>query len=362
MNTAPWVEIDLDALQANLRRVRVLAPDAKVLAVIKADAYGHGMVRVARALGQADGFAVARVEEGILLRRAGIGHRIVVLQGFGDREDLERMCRYRLEPVIHGQHQLPGLESADIPRFWLKLDSGMHRLGLSPDQFTMALRRLSSRKPVLMTHLACADEPDRPETARQLCLFDRIARVPGLEQSVANSAAILAFPQSHRDWVRPGLMLYGLSPFAGRLGSHFGLKPVMTFKSRLVAVRRLRAGEAVGYGGTWVASRPTRLGLVAAGYGDGYPREVPAGTPVLIAGRRVPIVGRVSMDLITVDLTGVPDVQAGEEVVLWGTGLPVEEIAAGAGTIPYTLVCGVTGRVPRIAVENESDGARQGCL
>ncbi len=361
MNTAPWVEIDPDALRANLARVRMRAPRARVLAVVKADAYGHGLVTVARALAAADGFAVARVEEGVVLRRAGIGHRIVVLAGFFDRDEAEAAARYRLEPVIHDPGQLAFLPEGVRP--WLKFDSGMHRLGLDEAGFRAALARLKAREPVLMTHLACADDPRRPETARQLDRFERLTRGGVLARSAANSAAILACPRSHYQWVRPGLMLYGVSPFPDRTGAELGLRPAMAFRSRLIAVRDLAAGEAVGYGGAWTASRPTRLGVVAAGYGDGYPREVRPGTPVWIGGRRVPVVGRVSMDLITVDLTDHPTAAAGDAVTLWGPPLPVEAIAAGANTIPYTLMCGITARVPRIVSEpSREDGARQGRL
>jgi len=360
LSAYPRIEIDLDALRANLAQVRRLAPRARVLAVVKADAYGHGLATVARALAAADGFAVARIEEGIALRRVGIGHRIVVLEGFFDREEAEAAARYRLEPVIHDPAQLDLLPPALRP--WLKFDSGMHRLGLDEAAFQAALARLAGRQPVLMTHLARADERGVPATAAHLASFARLCADSPCERSSANSAAILAWPKAHGDWVRPGLMLYGLSPFPDRTGAQLGLRPVMTFRTRLLAVRRLEPGEAVGYGGTWVAMRPTRLGVLAAGYGDGYPREVRPGTPVWIAGRRVPIVGRVSMDLITVDLTDHPAVEAGAEAVLWGPQLPVEEIAARAGTIPYTLVCGITPRVARSTTERGEDGARQGCL
>ncbi len=342
--------LNLDALHANLARVRALAPRARILAVIKADAYGHGLIRAAHALLGADGFAVARVEEGIRLRRAGIAHRIVVLQGYADREEFQAHLDHRLEPVIHLVAQadmLAAYRGARI-RPWIKLDTGMNRLGLTPQAFDHAVKRLSHLQPVLMTHLACADAPDDPTTGRQLAAFEDATGSLEHPVSIANSAAILAWPRTHRDWVRPGLMLYGLSPFEGKTGAELGLQPVMTLKSRIIAVRSLRKGDSVGYGATWTAGRPTRLGVVAAGYGDGYPREVPPGTPVLIDDVRVPIVGRVSMDMLTVDLTGHPRAGPGSEVVLWGEGLPLETIARRARTIPYTLACGVTARVPRV--------------
>ncbi|BCX82861.1 alanine racemase [Methylomarinovum caldicuralii] len=360
MSANPRILLDADALRANLARVRALAPRAKVLAVVKADAYGHGLVPVARALAGADGFAVARVAEGIALRRAGIGHPVVVLGGFFDRGEAEACGRHRLDPVIHDPDQLPWLPEDVRP--WIKFDSGMHRLGLGEAAFRKIVSRLAPRRPVLMTHLACADETDNPATAEQLRHFGRLCEGTAFERSCANSAAILAWPQSHGDWVRPGLMLYGISPFPGRSGAELGLRPAMAFRARLIAVRELPTGEAVGYGGAWVARRPTRLGVVAAGYGDGYPREVQPETSVWIGGRRAPVVGRVSMDLLTVDLTDHPGIAPGAEVELWGPNLPVEEIAACAGTIPYTLVCGVTARVARIETERSEDGARQGCL
>ncbi|WP_022949384.1 alanine racemase [Methylohalobius crimeensis] len=367
--TAPWVQLNWDALVANLQRVRALAPRAKVLAVIKANAYGHGLIRVAQTLHEADGFAVARVEEGIALRRAGILQRIAVLQGFGDREQLKAHQTYRLEPVIHSVHQIDLLEaegeSHQSLRVWLKLDTGMHRLGVDAAAFPSALarlqRRLGAKAVALMTHLARADELEVSDTGDQLALFDRMTYKLTLEKNIANSAAVLAWPESHRDWVRPGLMLYGVSPFPDRPGPQLNLTPVMTFKSRLIAVKFLSPGASVGYGATWTARRPSRLGLVAAGYGDGYPREVPSGTLVLIDGHRVPLVGRVSMDVLSVDITDFPQVGVGSEATLWGEGLPVEVIAQKAETIPYTLMCRVAARVPMIEVQ-ANYGARENRL
>ncbi len=355
-------ELKLDALQTNLARVRQLAPGSRVLAVIKADGYGHGLVRIARALSGADGFAVARVEEGIQLRRAGIAHRIVVLQGFIDSEEYQAHLAHRLEPVIHSPSQVDVLASRPSRlRPWIKLDTGMHRLGLTLVEFGAAIDRLAHLQPVLMTHFSCADEPDNPATTTQMAAFEQATQDLGMARSIANSAAILAWPQSHVEWVRPGLMLYGLSPFRDRTGPDLGLQPVMTLQSRLIAIKSLQTGDSVGYGKSWTADRPSRLGIITAGYGDGYPREVTPGTPVRIGNARVPVVGRVSMDMLTVDLTDFPAVQQGSKVVLWGEGLPVEEIAAGAGTIPYTLVCGVTSRVVRLET-GERDGTSQSCL
>ncbi len=354
--TFPKALLDLKALRANLEQVRHLAPRSKILAVIKANAYGHGLLRVARALESAEGFAVARVEEGIALRRASVDKRIVVLQGFLDPEQLEAHRVWRLEPVIHTPSQVEMLLASPTKarslRVWVKLDSGMHRLGLSAEEFPKALAKLLPFLPAsaitLMTHLACAENLEDPATALQLKVFNRLTSRYQLERSIANSAAILAWPESHADWVRPGLMLYGVSPFAERSASEIGLTPVMTLKSRVIAVKTVAQGERVGYGGSWIAPRPSRLGIVAVGYGDGYPREVSPQAKVLIEGRRVPLVGRVSMDMVHVDLTDFPELRGGTEVTLWGEGLPVEEVARWASTIPYTLLCRLAPRVPVI--------------
>ncbi|MCX8049921.1 MAG: alanine racemase [Methylohalobius sp.] len=364
----PYALLDLDALRANLARVRVLAPRSKVLAVVKANAYGHGLEEIAHALRAADGFAVARVEEAIALRRAHVLQRIVVLSGFWDSDQLTACIHFRLEPVIHNLAQielLANCSGAKSLRVWLKLDSGMHRLGLAPEEFPQVLAQVTSllgpRAVTLMTHLACADEFGDCTTQAQLALFERLTAGLEAERSIANSAAILAWPRAHADWVRPGLMLYGVSPFAGRQAQELGLTPVMTLKSRVIALKAVAKGEAVGYGRGWTAPRPSRLGIVAAGYGDGYPREVALDTKVLVEGQPAPVVGRVSMDLISVDLTDLPQVRIGSEVTLWGEGLPVEHLACQAGTIPYTLLCRVAARVPRVIKQVNRD-ARQSCL
>ncbi len=337
--------------------------------MIKSDAYGHGLVRVAHALREADGFAVARLDEGIALRRAGILQRIVVLQGFLAQEQLQAHLVWHLEPVIHTPSQIDMLKvyaaSKQSLRVWVKLDSGMHRLGFSPAEYLKALTQLTellgSRALTLMTHLSSADEPDNPTTMAQLALFERLTASFNLEKSIANSAAILAWPQTHADWIRPGLMLYGVSPFADRSAAALGLTPVMSLKSRIIAIKQVAKGEAIGYGGSWIAPRTTRLGIVAAGYGDGYPREVAPGTAVLVEGRPAAIVGRVSMDLLSVDVTDLPQVRVNADVTLWGERLPVEIVARQAGTIPYTLLCRVAARVPKIEIQ-ASDGARQNRL
>ncbi len=350
---AAYAELDLPAFRHNLQRVRDYAPHSRIMAVIKANGYGHGLVRVARALAGVDAFAVARVDEGIALRDAGIQQRIVVLQGFFRGEELKLHARFNLEPVIHSLFQVDLIEAAAFMEslaVWLKVDTGMHRLGLDESEFKACHERLRRCKRIrqlapVMTHLASADKLHDPATAHQLALFDRITGHYGEQRCIANSAGVLGYSSAAAEWVRPGIMLYGASPFADRTGADHGLKPVMTLKTRLIASKRLKPGDAVGYGGDWVCQRPGRLGIAAVGYGDGYPHPAETGTPVLVNGRRAPLVGRVSMDMIAIDLTDCPEAQIGDTVTLWGEGLPVEEIARHASTIPYALLCGVTPRV-----------------
>ena len=345
--------VDTAALQHNLRAVRRLAPDSKVMAVIKANAYGHGLVGTARALQEADALAVARLEEAVALREAGLTQAIVLLEGAFHVEQLPRAASLGLELVVQSLEQLAMLEAAQLPQpvsVWLKLDTGMNRLGLPPEAAREAAARLAACRGVAsglrwMTHLACADERDAIVTDRQLQRFaGALGELPG-ERSIANTAALLWRPDSHADWVRPGLMLYGAAPFAGSSGAELGLRPAMTLKSTVIAVKTVRRGERVGYGGLWTAREDARIAIAAIGYGDGYPRCLGSGTPVLVGGRRMPLAGRVSMDMIAVDVTRQPAVEVGEEITLWGEHLPVEEMAQQAGTIPYELLCGVTQRV-----------------
>jgi len=357
MIPAAYAVINLDAVQHNLQRVRSYAPDAKIMAVIKANGYGHGLLRIAEALQNVDAFAVARVDEGVRLRKAGIKNRIAVLEGFTCAEELDELINYRLDAVVHSFAQLEILESRTEQgacAIWLKLDTGMNRLGFKPKEFNAVYQRLNRcsiiRQPIsLMTHLANADDKQDATTLKQIRLFnDTLAMLPtGLfnDRSIANSAGILAWKEALTDWVRPGVMLYGISPFPDSTGEQLGLKPIMSLHSRLIAVKPIAKGDKVGYSGSWVCEKPTTLGVVAIGYGDGYPRYAKAGTPVLVNGQRVPLIGRVSMDMITVDLATQPHALPGDPVTLWGDGLAVEEIALCADTIPYTLVCGVTQRV-----------------
>jgi alanine racemase len=348
------VSLDLSALCHNLHRLREAAPDSRVMAAIKANGYGHGLERVARTLSDAgiNALGVACLEEAVKLREAGITTPITLLEGFFHADELPLICQHNLELVIHHVQQIAMLEQQTLCaplRVWLKIDSGMHRLGIRAGDTVTQWQRLAAIASVevigLMTHLANADALNDGTTERQLSLFrESCEGLPG-ERTIANSAGILGWPQSHADWNRPGISLYGVSPFIGGCAAQHGLRPVMTFRSELIAVNQLKRGDAVGYGGSWCCPEDMAVGVVAVGYGDGYPRHAESGTPVLLNGQRVPLVGRVSMDMIIVDLRDQPEARLGDVVVLWGEGLPVEEIAEHAATIPYELLCGVTGRV-----------------
>jgi alanine racemase len=346
--------IDGAALRANLKLIRSHAPESRVMAVVKANAYGHGLLPTALALIEADAFAVARLEEAIMLRQAGIRHRIVLLEGVFDAAQLAESARHQFDLVVHHPLQIELLEAfrgSQPWALWLKVDTGMNRLGFRPEDFRAAWERLSrlrhnAMQLRVMTHLASADEADGVVTAEQLARLWPLVEGLNVELSIANSAGILAQPSTHSPWVRPGLALYGISPFASKRGPQLGLRAAMTLESGVIAVREVMPGERVGYGGEWQAARRTRVAIVAAGYGDGLPRSLPNGAPVLIAGRRASLVGRISMDMIAVDVTDLPPVNIGDRAELWGTQLAVEELALAAGTIPYELVCGVSQRVP----------------
>lgn len=352
MSRPAEVVINLPALRHNFSRIRTLAPNSRVIAIVKADAYGHGLVRIAQSLEQADAFGVACLEEARELRQAKIQQRIILLEGSYSGEELTKISQLGLDMVVHDLSQLEILEQNQLNKpvcIWLKLDTGMHRLGFSPDLASQALARLEQSAGVkeirLMTHLASANNREDPMTRKQLQCFSQFNENMSLEKTIANSAGILAFPDAHVDWVRPGIMLYGVSPFSDSNGSQEGLKPVMTLQSKLITVRALKAGDPVGYGATWRCPEDMSVGVVAAGYGDGYPRHAESGTPVLVNGKRVELIGRASMDMLTVDLRSQPQAKTGDPVVLWGEGLPVEEVANHAGTIPYEVLCAVHKRL-----------------
>ena len=362
MSRTTVATIHMGALRHNLARVRTLAGSASVMAVVKADAYGHGLERVARALdAEADAFAVAAIADGLRLRAAGHKQRIVVLSGPDTPSDIAEMQRLRLEALIHHDEQLPWLAKADpsrgLLRVWVKIDTGMHRLGFDPRRVRDVHAALRAMPAVddevgLMTHFASSEDFQGEDTALQIARFREITEgLPG-PRALSNSAAVLGWPDARGDWVRTGGILYGLSVVEGQSGADFGFRPAMTLSTRLVAINRLAKGERVGYNGTYECPEDMAVGVAAIGYGDGYPRSAAIGTPVLVNGVRASIVGRVSMDLITIDLRDVPAARVGDRVTLWGEGLPVETVAASAGTISYDLTCGMTRRV--LFVEDES--------
>lgn len=356
------VVIDLAAARSNLALVRRLAPHSRVMAVVKADAYGHGLVRMARAFAGADAFGVACVEEAMGLRDAGVAAPIVLLEGAFCAGEIATIRQARLETVVHRPDQIEMLARAgggEPVRVWVKVDSGMHRLGFAPAQVPAVAARLCALPAVarplrFMTQLASAYTPGAPSVAAQLQNYDRATAGSEGEHSIANSAGIAAWPDTHRDWVRPGLMLYGGAPLAGRSAADLGLQAVMTLRSELIAVKHVAAGARIGYGGTWTCPQAMPIGIVAMGYGDGYPRHAPSGTPALVNGTRVPIIGKSSMDMLCVDLRACPAAVVGDPVVLWGADLAVDEIAAGAGTVAYELMCGVQAR----ARYEEHDGGQ----
>jgi alanine racemase len=343
---------DLDALRHNLAVARAHAPRSRAWAVIKANAYGHGLLRVAESLEAADGFALLDLDDAVRLRDAGVRKPILLLEGVFALEDLGVVAEHGLSMVVHTAEQIDLLESAGLPvrvPVYLKMNSGMNRLGFAPERYRAVCKRLSGTQAAgaitLMTHFADADGADG--VAEQLARFGAATADLGLPRSLANSATVLRFPEAHADWIRPGIMLYGCSPFADRSAEAIGLRPVMTLASELIAVQTLKAGDRVGYGCTFTASAPMTIGVVACGYADGYPRHAPTGTPVLVEGRRTRTVGRVSMDMITVDLSAIPEAHVGSPVVLWGDGLSADEVAAAAGTVSYELLCALAARVPQ---------------
>ena len=384
--------IDLAALEHNLQLAR-RATSARIMAVIKAGAYGHGLLRAAEALNAADGFALLDVNEAMRLREAGFRQVILLLEGVFTPDDLPLVDKYDLACVIHSPHQIAMLDN--LPRrgrlqVWLKINSGMNRLGFAPRDVSAVMEKLKTHPAVrditLMTHFSRADE--EPGVAAQLEIFNAVAAPYRVARSLANSAALLRYPSTHADWVRPGIMLYGASPFTQGNeeqpnAQQLGLRPVMTLHSEIISARELKAGEHIGYGGLFRAETAMRVGVVACGYADGYPRHAPGGrvepqaapgsdevrvpggvplagvpgahrpapcgwtgTPVLVEGQRTSTLGRVSMDMLSVDLSALPDADIGSGVTLWGAGLPVEEIALAAGTISYELLCALTTRVP----------------
>lgn len=352
MSRPTYATIDSRAFVANYRHAKALAPRSRAVAVVKANAYGHGAVALARALAdQADAFGVACSEEAMELRESGIDNPIVLLEGVFDPAELANAALHDLAVAVHSSQQIEWLLDARLAhplQVWLKVDTGMHRLGLAPSALNEAHARLRASRNVsdlvLMSHFARADETGSTTTAEQLMRFRSACGTIQAPASLANSAAIMAWPDTHAEWIRPGLMLYGVAPLDDPAAAA-ALTPVMHLESRVIAVHQLAAGDAVGYGGRFVCDRPTRIGVVAIGYADGYPRHAPDGTPVAVNGQRVALAGRVSMDMITVDLSDQPHAQVGDRVQLWGDQVSAVEVATLSGTIAYELFTRVNRRV-----------------
>lgn len=343
--------ICLAALRHNYAVAKRTAPRSRVYAVVKANAYGHGLERVTRALADADGLGIVELEGAIATRDRGYRGPILLLEGFFEASELEAIEHGNLASVVHNEEQLRMLEAAklaDSIDVFFKINTGMNRLGFAPEVARDCLARLERAKSVksitLMTHFATADGPEG--IAEAMRRFDAVTKGIPKPRSAANSAGIFAHPESHADVARLGICLYGATPFADRGAASLGLKPVMTLRSEVIAVQEVMPGEAVGYGGTFKVDKPMKVGVIACGYADGYPRHAPAGTPVLVGGVRAKVAGRVSMDLVTVDLAGVPDARVGTPVTLWGEGLPVDDVAVPSGTVGYELLCALAQRVP----------------
>lgn len=340
--------IDSAALRDNLAVAKRFAPRSRVWAVVKANAYGHGLSRAVRSLA-ADGLGLIELDAALELRKAGEKRPILLMQGFYSAQELEPIATHGITTVVHDAEQLAMLEKTRVPAkvpVYLKLNTGMNRLGFSEREVRDAILRLQrcAGEITLMSHFADAD--GKRGVKWQVERFREMTSGLSFERSLANSAAILRYPETHADWVRPGIMLYGCSPFPDESADKLGLKAAMTLSSELIAVRELRAGDSVGYGCTFTATAPTRIGVVACGYADGYPRHAPVGTPILVCGKRTRTVGRVAMDMLFADLSGITEAAVGAPVTLWGEGLSADEVAASAGTVSYELLCALSPRVP----------------
>ncbi|MCV6611732.1 MAG: alanine racemase [Amphritea sp.] len=353
MSRAAKITVDLDAIRHNFRLARSLQPAANAAAIIKANGYGHGAVEVAKALeSEADAFGVACIEEGVELVEAGISKPVLLLEGFFEASELEYISDNGMWSAVHSLEQIDQIAAAQLSQpinVWLKMDSGMHRLGVNPQDYQEAYKRLKALDNVadviLMSHFSSADELDKSVTAEQIEVFNAATADIDAPASLANSAGTLAWEDARRDWLRPGLMLYGATPFPDAQDNADKLIPAMTLTSEVIAVRDVPVGESVGYACTWTADKPSRVGTVALGYADGYPRHAETGTPVWINGQRSRIIGRVSMDMLAIDLTDLPEAGVGTEVEFWGKHITAAEVAPYCGTIPYTLFTGITRRV-----------------
>lgn len=357
MARSTHVYIDTQALLHNVQRVKQCAPDSKIIAMVKANAYGCGLSRILPILeGHVHAFGVACLEEALLLRALSPVSECILVQGVFGADELPQVAKLGLQCVVHQANQLQWILETPLAtkiKVWVKVDTGMHRLGFSPAEVPDVMLALQACPWIdaeigLMTHLACADEPNHPDNQRQLQKFNDLPDFGvNIVRSIANSAAIMMLPMAHADAVRPGIMLYGVSPFPNQTGSDLGLIPIMRFESAVTAIHQYPPHTRIGYSGTWQSDRPSIIGIIAAGYGDGYPRHIDAGTPVWVNGFMAPVVGLISMDMLTVDLTDCPGVRVGDVVELWGQHVPVEKVAKSAGTIPYELLCQVTQRVTK---------------
>lgn len=350
-----YVEIRPNALMHNISYLRRLAPNSKLLAVVKANAYGHGVCDLIPELHCADAVGVCCLEEALSLQQSGFSKPILILEGFFDQSELSLIDVSRFWTVIRDWTQLKLLQRHSFKNqlhYWLKFNTGMNRLGFKPDDYTDILSLISDNSlipqpAVMMTHFACADLFDHDFTKKQIGIFLEMLGQHSYSLSMANSAAILKWPESHGQWIRPGLALYGVSPFLQTTGLDIGLQPVMSLKSEIIAIQSCEKGDIIGYGATYRCEKPMKIGVVAMGYADGYPQQAQNGTPVMVQGRQTYIVGRVSMDMITIDLTDFSDINIGESVTLWGDELPIEQIALNAKTSPYELMCRINNRVQR---------------
>lgn len=344
--------VSLSALRHNLGIAKSAAPNSKIMAVVKANGYGHGLLRVAAGLNQADGFAVLGLDEAVSLRQSGFSQTILLLEGVFSPDELVTASEQDVSLVVHGDKQIEMIENASPHTpvaVFLKMNTGMNRLGFKSKDYVAALNRLASCKNVkgeitLMTHFATADEDEG--VAAALALFQKTTQGLSYPSSLANSAALLRYPETHTDWVRPGIMLYGATPVAGTAAASYGLKPAMSFTSEIIAVQNLEIGESVGYGKRFTATRKARVGIVACGYADGYPRHAPSGTAIAVDRKITQTLGRVSMDMLFADITDIPQANIGSSVELWGNQVPVDSVAEAAGTVGYELLCAIAPRVP----------------
>ncbi len=341
------MHIDIDALLHNFNCVQKLAPNSKIISMVKANAYGHGLKRIAKALSMTHAFGVACLEEAKIIRKNGLQNSIVLMAGFFTREDLKEASSISCECVIHELWQIDALCQCDLKnpiKIWMKINTGMNRLGFMPQEVNDFYSRLKNCKnvnglPRLMTHFADADSPNKSTTKSQINIFNQVTRDLSGEKSLANSAGILVFPKAHADWIRPGIILYGVSPFNDRTGADHNLKPVMTLTSQIISIRKQRKGDAIGYGGVMRCEEDMPIGIVAIGYGDGYPYYAVGGLPTRVNDKVCPLIGRVAMDMLAIDLRACPNAKIGDTVLLLGKDLPVEYIAKQLNTIPYELLC-----------------------